>query len=564
MLLIFCASLQSGRAEERHVIVLRAVQPDMPFGSGQEHWDSLLVEAGRYFSDQFAPAVSYVFDFGAEVLLSRTYDNTSVRQAVAEAVRLADEQVDFSLYDYDGDKVIDDVCVIFSGDAIWPQFDRLHRYVSADLKQVGPISVVSEYQNGEPVSLGTFCHEFAHSLGLPDLYDSDGEGSRGSAEALWGSISLMDQGNMNDGGCTPPSFGAVEYDCLDAAGFICPQAWTRDTLATGNYTLRPGEHHFLYAPTSIEGDYYLFECRAQSGWDKAVGGSGLLVYHIDRSIQDAGYSTLYGRDLTAAERWSLDTPQVNCNPSHQCTDLVEASGDAACVADVFFTEGSFTSDSSPAWRGWDGTQSGLALTGIRFDAADSSVSFNVIRPFELVSRIVLQSGCILQWQIDPSLLADADSCVVSWSRAGRSEGRKRLSLTDDGLCSAVIEGLEPSTDYLNPSIYKIDLQLVSGGVPFSTTTSVQMLIYDERNTFPYIYLNDVDRTADGSIRKDARIPLMVYNAPDAESVRWTFDGVEIGPDALGMYTVKVSGVLRAEVLWPDGSTDVIVKYISAQ
>ncbi len=550
-------------AEQRHVIVLRASLAETPFVSPSEHWDSLLAEAGRYFSDQFAPAREYVFDLGPEVALTGTYDNSSVRQAVAEAVRASDAQLDFSLYDSDSDKIVDNVCIIFSGGVIWPQFDRLRRYLAADQRQILSFSAVSEFQDGLPLGLGTFCHEFAHSLGLVDLYDADGDGSRGLSEALWGSLSIMDRGNRNDDGRTPPAFGAVEYDCLDAAGFLCPHAWRADTLAVGSYTLRPGEHSYLYAPTLMEGDYYLFECRAESGWDKALGGSGLLVHHIDRSTRNAGYSTLYGRDLTAAERWSLDTPQVNCNPSHQCADLVEASGDASSVSEVFFREGSFTSDSSPSWRAWDGTQSPLALTDIRVES-DSSVTFNVIKPFELVSRTVLQSGCILTWHVDSSLLGAVDSCVVSWSRAGRTEGSMRLELSPDALCCAVLEGLEPSTSYLTPSIYKIDLKLVSGGVAFSTTASVQMLIYDERNTFPYIYLNDAERTADGSIRKGSRIPLMVYNAPDAVSVRWTYDGVEIGPDALGMYTVKVSGVLRAEVLRPDGSTDVIVKNVSAK
>ena len=36
-------------------------------------------------------------------------------------------------------------------------------------------------------------------------------------------------------------------------------------------------------PTSTNGEYYLVENRQQTGWDSYIGGSGMLIYHIDKS-----------------------------------------------------------------------------------------------------------------------------------------------------------------------------------------------------------------------------------------------------------------------------------------
>jgi hypothetical protein len=42
---------------------------------------------------------------------------------------------------------------------------------------------------------------------------------------------------------------------------------------------------------------------------------------------------------------------------------------------------------------------------------------------------------------------------------------------------------------------------------------------------------------------------------------WTFNGKKVTVDGSGYYYVKEDGTLKAEVMWEDGSTDVIVKEI---
>ena len=66
---------------------------------------------------------------------------------------------------------------------------------------------------------------------------------------------------------------------------------------------------------------------------------------------------------------------------------------------------------------------------------------------------------------------------------------------------------------------------------------------------------------DGQFLTGSKIPLRVWNAPGAKEVKWTFDGSSIGLAKDGWYEVKRAGILSAEVIWEDGSSDIVVKKI---
>ena len=84
------------------------------------------------------------------------------------------------------------------------------------------------------------------------------------------------------------------------------------------------------------------------------------------------------------------------------------------------------------------------------------------------------------------------------------------------------------------------------------------------NVRAYIHLTGAERTADGAFVKGTAIPLRVYNAPDAVSVRWTFDGKEISCGKTGYYTLDRNGELRARIEWDDGSIEIITKTITVR
>ena len=534
------------------VAVIRAELGSQPFTVSEEYIDSILNEASRYYNEQCAPELTVSFERGPLVSLTGSYTNETAHLAVDEACRLANTAVNFRNYDSDSDGTVDCVAVLFSGSEIWPQYHTLSAKnisLRLDHVQIDGYFALSEILYGKPFGIGPVCHEFGHSLGLQDLYDTDLEGSGGLAECLWGSLALMDKGDHNDSLRTPAGLGAIDFDILGLG--VC------DTLSVGEYTLNPiaQGRQYLRHNTGTPGEYYLFECRAESGWDAFIGGSGLLVYHIDRSQNRAGYSTYYNITLRAYERWSKN--EVNARPDHQCADLVEAYPEADTVSAVFFPYGdiqTFSSDGEPAFRSWDDSPARYALKDISRNS-DGSVSFSVIEPITESPSSVFQNSAILRQRIDPALLDEIDSCTVS-TRTGRETPVVRKVMPDaDGQLTVMIDSLKGGTPYSTlTTVFTPD-------AVYSKAGSFKTMVIDGRNTTPFIYFSGGVRAKDGTFHKDARFPLYVYNATGAEQVRWYFGDTPARVDSEGYFTATENGTLRAEVSWPDGTVDVILKEI---
>ena len=58
-----------------------------------------------------------------------------------------------------------------------------------------------------------------------------------------------------------------------------------------------------------------------------------------------------------------------------------------------------------------------------------------------------------------------------------------------------------------------------------------------------------------------KIPLRIFNASGVARVGWFFDGARIQAGSDGFYTVTRSGMLKAEIFYEDGSSELIVKQI---
>ena len=206
---------------------------------------------------------------------------------IVEACQAADDKIDFSLYDDDNDGEIDNVFIFFAGgdeaegageECIWShswyilegaeinvQLDgkQLDRYAcSSELKMIDGIGYMDEAITG----IGTFCHEYSHTLGLADLYDTDYEGSGGESAGVWIWTSLMDGGNQNNFGNTPPYYNAIEREMV---GLCEPIRITSD----GSYSLGPlDKTNTVYRiDTDHEDEYYLLECRSGKGWERNAG-----------------------------------------------------------------------------------------------------------------------------------------------------------------------------------------------------------------------------------------------------------------------------------------------------
>ena len=150
-------------------------------------------------------------------------------EMVIEACSLLDSEIDFSEYDRDGDGVIDNVFVFYAGkgeatgggaNSIWPHSSKISDFTTGKVYEFDNVVLSSyactnEWVDNHTCGIGTFCHEFSHVMGLPDLYSTTYTGAFTPGE--W---SLMDHGSYNNGSHTPPYHTGYERYCL---GWIEPK-----------------------------------------------------------------------------------------------------------------------------------------------------------------------------------------------------------------------------------------------------------------------------------------------------------------------------------------------------
>lgn len=559
-------------------IVILAEFSDLKFKFDKSYFEHMTNQTGYsyngatgsvtdYFNDQIGDVLQVIFDVGPVVTLSRGYkyygennekgEDKRAAQAAAEACRLADSAVNFAEYEC--------VYIIYAGgspadgseddDHIWPHSWDLESAgirLFLDGKQITSYSMSPELQSKDNSSekkltgIGCFCHEFSHILGLPDFYDSDYEDSGGEANALWFSTSIMDGGSYNNNGNTPPGYNSIELEML---GLMEPEP-----IEAGAYTLEPltKKRRAIRADSSNEGEYYLFECRALSGWDKYIGlGSGMLIYHVDKSLNPAGYSTTYEFDMTAWDRW--DYREVNCNPNHECADLVEASPAATSTSQIFFpysTHKSFSAITKPAFVYWSGEESVYSLNNIA--KVDGNVTFTVSGPISLDLQDAYQDAVILNWHTDVEACKGLVS-KIKWTDDEGIEHITDVAAYDNGKYAYTIEGLKPGRRYTASIYYLIDgEEAFPVRVEFNTPAI---------NGLPFIFIKGAPRRVAASTDNSNKLPLRVHNAVNPKSIAWYFNGKEIHTSEDGYYHITTSGTLKACISYGNGTEEIIIKEI---
>lgn len=230
----------------------------------------------------------------------------NMRELVLEAMTLAQQAgVDFSQYDANNDGYIDNVSLVVAGyneaeggspSTIWPHYSTINNSTRYSGKRISGYLVISEYRgSGGKVQagIGTYCHEFGHALGLPDLYNTQ----TGEATSVdqW---DIMCSGSYNNEGSTPPTYTAFERFMM---GWLVPEQLstagmrTLEPIETSNRAfLIAARKHNLKQTTPSPSEYFLIENRQAVGWDagpKALVASGLLISHITFNNDAWNYNT---------------------------------------------------------------------------------------------------------------------------------------------------------------------------------------------------------------------------------------------------------------------------------
>lgn len=265
----------------------------------------------QYFYDMSQGAYTPQFDVVGPYKLGNPssyygkgkYDNVNdlVKDACTEAYK---DGVDFSKYDADNDGNVDLVYVIYAGypasmssdeSDIWPKSgysQTANGFCTFNDKHVNRYGIHAELnwnklatqQNGYMLSgIGLFCHEFSHTLGLPDLYPTikDSQVDNQNPE-MW---DLMDGGEYTyNGGYSPTPYSPWEMENMgwkapieleDKAQTISMESYDKNMLS---YKIK-GENN----------EYLLLQNIQPNGWWYRLAhkyNSGLLVWRIDYDNKD--------------------------------------------------------------------------------------------------------------------------------------------------------------------------------------------------------------------------------------------------------------------------------------
>ena len=205
-----------------------------------------------------------------------------------DAVPLAQKDVNFANYDY--------YVFIHSGagqetsdvkNDIW-SVTYFNASVGTTSKTLTSFSIVPETEEPPSVANGDWCVEFAHLLGVPDLYDTSNGPNQG--KSILGQWDLMDKGSWN--GDPPGSLPAhmTAWPKIQL-GFIDGSLLETAPDGVSTFTIDPTEIasnnvHAVKVPiadSSSSSQYYLVEVRQQIGFDAALPASGVLITYVDEA-----------------------------------------------------------------------------------------------------------------------------------------------------------------------------------------------------------------------------------------------------------------------------------------
>ncbi len=318
-----------------------------------------------------------------------THD-VNFQEFALEAVRLADAAgVDFSHYDSDGDHEADGVYIIFQGcsqahssipNDLWSKASKID-YTTTNSASKGTIvrsvscsnELLYESTNHDGLAtIGVICHEFGHVCGAPDFYDTDyGTGGEYPGTGNW---DVMCNG-LNNGttsilsGNTPAHINPYVKMMF---GWLIPTELTQ----AGSYTLNEvsaGDHNLYKVNTSTDGEYYLLENRQQTGFNKAIPGHGLMIYHKDNRYFMTGGT---GNNKAAPQSFypvcasSFTSPTLTSAP--ESYGNVNTSG---CPFPGTSNKTSFTNETTPSAKSWDGKNFYKPITNITENNSTGAISF---------------------------------------------------------------------------------------------------------------------------------------------------------------------------------------------
>ncbi len=349
-----------------------------------------------YFKAQSGGQFLLDFDVAGPVTLPHRYSyygqndddgyDKRPKEMVKEACQAVDGSVDFSKYDWDGDGEVEEVFVVYAGNGehdttnqpslIWPHMDNLANYdeqLTLDGVTINTYACASELNSDKALSgIGTFCHEFSHCMGFPDMYDTASDGNNFGM----GSWDLMDYGSYNGAGYVPAGYSGYEKM---VCGWTTPIELDKPMTVNGMERLADMGQTYIIYNKGNRNEYYILENRQQSGFDKYLPGSGLLIERVD-----------YDKDIWEWNAVNTTNggyyPEGSSTPSyndHQRITIFHANNieyDGNNATYPYASLDSLTDSSQPAATVWNANADGTYLMHCRVygitQNADGTVAFS--------------------------------------------------------------------------------------------------------------------------------------------------------------------------------------------
>nr|WP_314692870.1 M6 family metalloprotease domain-containing protein [uncultured Prevotella sp.] len=256
-----------------------------------------------YFKDCSYGKFTPEFDVVGPVKLPKAHDvygagNDRMDLLLADACAAVDGMVDFTKYDANNDGIVDLVYVIYAGHSantsgnkdtnIWPKSGTITISNKFDGKSIRRYGVSNELNGSEKTSknnkkingIGLFCHEFSHTLGLPDIYAIDKKAKDQDDQGMefW---DLMDGGPSVSNGTIPPSYLAWEREVM---GWMNIDELKNNSTINNLKTIDNGGKAYKIVNPNNSNEYIVLQSMQKGAWNQGWGdgtyGKGLLAYRV--------------------------------------------------------------------------------------------------------------------------------------------------------------------------------------------------------------------------------------------------------------------------------------------
>lgn len=395
----------------RKVLVIMVQYSDKSFTYSKANFESMFNDMNyssgslrKYFSDNSYGKLDMQCVIEGPITLPQTrayyggntpYQDNNAKQMIIDACNAVDSVIDFSQYDNNNDGKVDGVHVIYAGggeadggpaNSVWPHESHLTTSLVLDGVQIYSYSCACECQggdNGSITGIGVHVHEMGHVLGLPDYYDTDY--ATNGISKTFGGLDVMDAGNYNNDGHTPPLYNAYSKVLL---GWATP--YVIDSNMVMDITAIPTTDSALVfrINTPTPGEYFYLENKDFLGWNAYMHYS--LINYRNYSGESSGMFMIHVDESSNAYGWSDNC--LNCYSSRNSLQVRSADGvfngyessisySYSNMANMFYPGSSHVtslSDSTTnSLRSWDGYPSGVRISDITYNSSNNYITFKI-------------------------------------------------------------------------------------------------------------------------------------------------------------------------------------------